>query len=399
MPASLGLKLYNLGQRREAASPHDPLPARPAGRIIWLHAPTLMQASPMLALARRLVDDDGLAVILTCPEAVAARDGVVVQPPPLDLPGDVRAFLDHWQPELAVFADGELRPTALHQAAERGIPLLMADGRAPHFLRDRDTWYPGLMRSAMGLFSSIWTVDEAAARAFRKAGAALSTVTVTGRMEDESAALPCLEAERVALARLLAARPVWFAAGLPEAEETAVMDAHRAVLQQSHRLLLILMPDDPNRAEPLARQLEDRDGWAVAQRLRDEEPDQGVEVFVVDNPAEYGLWYRLAPVTFLGGSLFGMGPVRTPMEPAALGSAILHGPRAGGYGPVFGRLGAARATRAVASTGDLADALGDLLAPDRAARLAQAAWAVASDGAEVTERLLGRIRTLTDGET
>ena len=86
------------------------------------------------------------------------------------------------------------------------------------------------------------------------------------------------------------------------------------------------------------------------------------------------------------------------MEAAALGSAILHGPRTGTLGPVFGRLGAARATRAVASANDLGDALGDLLAPDRAARLAQAAWAVASDGAEVTEGILTRIRKILDGD-
>lgn len=86
------------------------------------------------------------------------------------------------------------------------------------------------------------------------------------------------------------------------------------------------------------------------------------------------------------------------MEAAALGSAILHGPRTGTAGPVFARLGAARATRAVASANDLADALGDLLAPDRAARLAQSAWGAASDGAEVTEGILLRLRAIMDGE-
>ena len=53
---------------------------------------------------------------------------------------------------------------------------------------------------------------------------------------------------------------------------------------------------------------------------------------------------------------------------------------------------------AVGSANDLAEALGDLLSPDRAARLAQAAWAVASDGAEVTERVLALIRRIMDGE-
>lgn len=397
MASTLGLTLYNLGQRREPGEGGS-RPARPVGRLLWLHAPGEGLVSPMRALARRLVEEDGLPVLLTAPVPVAPLPGVIVQPPPLDSPVDARAFLDHWRPEIAIFAGGQLRPAVMHEAGERKIPMLVVNAKAPAFLRERDGWYPGLMRSALARFRAILAVDEAAARAFRKGGAALSSVAVTGRMEEESAVLPALEAERSALARLLAARPVWFAAGVNEAEEEAVLYAHRVALQQSHRLLLILMPEEPARAEPLARTLEEGEGWAVAQRALEEEPEADIEIFVVDNPAEYGLWYRLAPITFLGGTLLGKGPVRTPMEAAALGSAILHGPRPGLSGPVFGRLGAARATRAVATATDLSDALGDLLAPDRAARLAQAAWAVASEGAEVTDGILIRIRDIMDGE-
>ena len=397
MAASLGLTLYNLGQRREPGE-GSARPARPAGRLVWLHAPGEGLVSPMQALARRLVEEDGLPVLLTAPVPIPAHPGVIVQVPPADTPADARAFLDHWRPEIAIFAGGQLRPAVMHEAADRQIPMLVVNGKAPAFLRERDGWYPGLMRSALARFRAIMAVDEAAARAFRKGGAALSSVAVTGRMEEEGVVLPGIEAERASLSRLLAARPVWFAAGVTEAEEAAVLQAHRKALQHSHRLLLILMPEDPARAAPLARQLEEADGSAVAQRAEEEEPEADIEVFVVDNPAEYGLWYRLAPVTFLGGSLLGKGPTRNPMEAAALGSAILHGPRTGQSGPVFGRLGAARATRAVASATDLGEALGDLLAPDRAARLAQAAWAVASEGAEVTEGILNRIRSIMDGE-
>ncbi|WP_283176320.1 hypothetical protein [Gemmobacter sp. 24YEA27] len=46
----------------------------------------------------------------------------------------------------------------------------------------------------------------------------------------------------------------------------------------------------------------------------------------------------------------------------------------------------------MASIRDLSEALGDLLAPDRTARLAQAAWGVVSDGAEVTEAVLADLR-------
>lgn len=396
MASPLGLTLYNLGQRREPGESAS-RPARPAGRLLWLHAPGEGLVSPMRALARRLVEEDGLPVLLTAPVAMPPLPGVILQPPPVDSPVDARAFLDHWRPEIALFAGGQLRPAVMHEAGERQIPMLLVNAKAPAFLRERDGWYPGLMRSALARFRVILAVDEAAARAFRKGGAALSSVAVTGRMEEEAIVLPGLEAERTALARLLAARPVWFAAGVIEAEEAAVLHAHRKALQHSHRLLLILMPEDPARGAPLSVQLE-AEGWAVAQRAQEEEPEPEIEIFTVDNPAEYGLWYRLAPVTFLGGSLLGKGPTRSPMEAAALGSAILHGPRTGVAGPVFGRLGAARATRAVASANDLGDALGDLLAPDRAARLAQSAWEVASDGAEVTEAILIRLRTIMDGE-
>jgi 3-deoxy-D-manno-octulosonic-acid transferase len=398
MASPLGLKLYNLGNRREGPAKISERPVRPPGRLGWLHAPNAGQASPMMALARRLIEEDGLTVVLTGPADLPARAGTILQAPPDDAPVDVRTFLDHWRPELAVFAEGELRPVALHECGDRRIPLVLVNGKAPVFLRDRDSWYPGLMRSALGRMSSVYAVDEAAARAFRKAGAALTSVSVSGRMEEESAVLPCLEAERSALAKLLAARPVWFAVGLTETEEAAVLHAHRMALQQSHRLLLILLPASVDRTEPLATHLEEVEGWSVARRFQDEEPDQGVEIFVVDNPAECGLWYRLAPISFLGGSLNGRGPTRNPMEAAALGSAIIHGPRVEPFGPIFSRLGAARAARAVASPGDLADALGDLLFPDRAARLAQAAWAVASDGAEVTDKVLQRIRALMGGE-
>jgi 3-deoxy-D-manno-octulosonic-acid transferase len=400
MAAPLGLKLYNLGNRREGPARVADRPPRPPGRLVWLHAPTANQISPILALARRLVEEEGFAVVLTAPAGLIAgpaRQGVILQPPPDDTPADVRAFLDHWRPEVAVFSDGELRPSALHEAGERKVPVLMVNARAPTFLRERDGWYPGLMRAALGRFSEVFAVDEAAARAFRKAGAPLSNVAVTGRTEEDSAVLPCLEAERAALALQLAARPVWFAAGLPEAEEAAVLQAHRAALRQSHRLLLILLPERTERTDALGHELEDRDGWSVARRAEDEEPASGVEVFVVDNPAEYGLWYRLAPISFLGGTLAGPGSTRDPMEAAALGSAILFGPKTAPYSQAFDRLGAARAARQVRSATDLAEALGELLAPDRSARLARAAWTVASDGTEVTDRLITRIHALTGG--
>lgn len=395
MALKIGLTLYGLGHRREAGK-DVPRPARPTGQLAWLHAPEAAAARGLRELARRLWLDDGVPSLITCPDPLPDQTGTLVQPPPPDTAAEARAFLDHWRPDLCLFTEGELRPALIREAATRRLPLLMADARVPHLPKDRDGWFPGVIRGSLAPFRWIGALDEAAARLFRRAGASPSAVAVSGRLEEPSVVLGCNEAERAALAATFATRPVWFAAALPEAEEEAVFTAHRTALRQSHRLLLILLPERADRAEAIAARAEAED-WAVARRARDEEPEAQTELFLVDNPDEIGLWYRLAPVTFLGGSLTGTGALRDPMEAAALGSAILHGPRAGVHGPAFGRLGAARAARAVASAQDLAEAMGDLLSPDRSARLAQAAWSVASDGAEATEALLAHIRATLDG--
>jgi 3-deoxy-D-manno-octulosonic-acid transferase len=399
MAYSLGLTLYNLRPARRTTGA-GVLPARPAGRLVCLHAPNLDAAGSILQLARRLIEDDGISVVLTCPDAVPSLSGdVLVQPPPADIVPEIKAFLDHWSPELMLFAEGEVRPALVHACAERKIPLMMVDGRAPYIQRDREGWFPGLLRHALGSFDAVIAINEAAARDFRKAGAPQGIVRALGRMEDASAALPCNEAERAGFARLLMSRPVWFAAALPPAEEAAVIAAHRAAQNHAHRLLLILAPENPGDGAGLAARLDGAEGWVVARRSLDEEPEADVDVYIADGEVEdLGLWYRLAPLTFLGGSLAGAGCIRSPMEAAALGSAILCGSRAGNHGALFGRLGAAQAARAIASAADLADAVGEMLSPDRAARLAQAAWAVTSEGAEATEAVVAMLRRLMDGE-
>ena len=109
MAYSLGLTLYNLANRRDAG-PAAPRPARPAGRLIWLHVPGPELASPMLELARRLVVDDGHCVLITSPAPLPLPQGVLQDTVPPDTPADTKAFLGHWRPELAILADGELRP-------------------------------------------------------------------------------------------------------------------------------------------------------------------------------------------------------------------------------------------------------------------------------------------------
>ena len=402
MGYSLGLTLYNLAAR-PAVDPDAGRVARPAGLLVWLHSGAGEGLAGVVELGRQLIEEDGVGVVLTlssAPEVDEARamgSQAILQIVPPDFPNFAQGFLDNWRPDLGIFSGGELRPTLIYEASQRSLPLLWVDARAPHLTADRDGWFPGLIKAALAPFRAILAVDDSAARALRKAGVEDERLHILGRMEEASAALPHIESDRAALAQILATRPVWLAADVAPEEEAAVIAAHREVLRLAHRLLLILVPQDPARSEALAARLEAEEGWHVANRGRDEEPENETEVYIMDRGADYGLCYRLAPVTFLGGSLQGEGCARNPMEAAAMGSAILYGPKPGNYAAAYARLGAARAARMVGSGSDLGLALGDLLAPDRAARQAQAAWMITSEGAEVTATVLQMVRAILDG--
>lgn len=391
--SSLSLTLYALTARKAGAADHPP---RPEGRLIWLLLSDAALAESALLLARRLVDEQGYAVLITGAAADVALQGVVYDASPADHPASVQGFLAHWQPDVIVMLGSVLRPVLIDRAAQQRLPMLLVQADTPQLLRGSDRWFFGLTARSVLAFHAIMTVDETAAREYRRLGAA--NVARLGRMEAGTLALPHNEAERAAMAAQLSTRPVWLAVDVPSEEEAAVIAAHRAALRLAHRLLLIVVPSDLARAPSLAAEIEAREGWIVARRDLDQDPDAETAVYIADAGQEYGLWYRLAPVTFMGGSLFGVGSARSPMEPAALGSAILHGRKTGEYGGEYGRLGAALGAAAVSTEGELAEFLTEMLAPDRVARMAHAAWGVVSEGAEVTDRIVTSVVHLVEGK-
>jgi 3-deoxy-D-manno-octulosonic-acid transferase len=380
----LGLRLYRLLNAEPAAqAPAIPRAVqRPPGRLVWLHAPRSGAARSLLPVLQALLDE-GLAnaVLVTCP-GLAACPGALTAAVPQDAPDAVAGFLDHWRPDVGVWFDGALRPVMLHALADRGVPMMLVDGRAPDLPGAR--WWPRVLSGLMAPFRHVLVVDEDAARAFQRLGADPARVQVTGPLEEPSHVLPATEAERAAMARTIGTRPVWLAVGVPESEDDAVAAAHLVALRLAHRLLLILVPDQPGRAAALADRLRGQFGLDTVLRSSEADPAEDAQVYVADTEGELGLWYRLAPVTYLGGTLSGPGPLRPPFEAAAMGSALIHGLALGPEAPAFDRLRQAGASRVVPGAADLGEAVGDLLAADRCARLAQAAWGVASAGVEAT---------------
>ncbi len=306
---------------------------------------------------------------------------------PGDTHGSVTRFLDHWRPDAAVILGPPDRPLLIAETRKRRCPLFLAAARRGETTGGRLGLLPA---SLVNQFDMVLAPSAAEAEVFRR-HLDRDRVVVTGPLSDTSLALPCNDAQRDRLAKTLHGRPVWLAINVDDDEIEAVEIAHRRALKAAHRLLLILVPARPEDGARIAGELETR-GWRTGLRSHGDEPDDGVQVFVADRPGERGLWYRLAPMVFLGGTLAkGDDAPPDPFEAAALGSAVIHGPWVGDAPWRFERLAAVSASRRVADAQGLATAVFELLAPDKAAAMAHAGWSATTESAHVVEALVERI--------
>ena len=107
-------------------------------------------------------------------------------------------------------------------------------------------------------------------------------------------------------------------------------------------------------------------GLQAGLRSREELPTAATDIYVADTMGELGLFYRLAPIVFMGGSLVEHGG-QNPIEAVKLGASIVHGPHVFNFTDVYEALDRAGGARRADSQEALVKQLGQLLA-DPAAR-------------------------------
>lgn len=363
-----------------------------SGPLVWIALSAGERAAGLRQLAGKLRRSRrDLRFVVTydaadAPELSGFPEHTATLPHPGERRETIRAFLDRYAPDLLLLAGPDLPPVRIHETHARGIPMILANARVPGTDWTRRRWMPGLDRALLSRIDVILAEDAEAARRLTRLGGRRLPIDVTGKIEETAEPPRCNEAERESLASLIRARQVWLAAMCTAAEEDAILAAHTRAMGLAHRMLLILVPEEIARGPAIAERVA-ASGLDVALRSAEQEPEEEVQVFVADTENEIGLWYRLAPVTFMGGTLSPGTAARNPFEPAALGSAILHGPHLGTYAEEYARLHAARAALQVTDAARLGDMVGELIAPDKAASLAHNAWQVSSGGADATDSL------------
>src|SRR5439155_24119367 len=170
----------------------------------------------------------------------------------------------------------------------------------------------------------------------------------------KAAAAP-LTADPTALAELrreIGARPLWLAASTHAGEEEIAAAAHRRLAGGHRDLLTIIAPRHPVRGPAIAQRLR-AGGLRVARRAAGEAIAADTEIYLADTLGELGLFFRVAGIAFIGGSLVGKGG-HNPFEAARLDCAVLHGPDMANCAAMAEALDGAGAALTVADAASLA---------------------------------------------
>ena len=402
MGRSLSLAAYRVLSRRiSRPSPALSPRIRPPGELLWAHATSTDRFLALGELGLRLKSlRPDLSILITqelgdTDDTVSFPDVAQIEILESDHPMATRMFLDHWQPDICVWAGGGLMPNLISQSADKGIPMFLLDVDADDFPGRRHKWFPDLTRTSLDQFKIILATTGTAAAELRRIGVAPDKITVTGRLRGGASPPPFPQEDLSAVAQNLSGRPVWLAAHAQPEEFKSVLTAHRIALRLVHRLLLVIVVADPETLDDLGDLLAGS-GLRYAYWSLGDEIDDNVQVLISNDADDLGLWYRAAPLTFMASSLTVGQTGCDPLDAIALGSAVIFGPHVSDHRAAYSRLVSVGAGRTVGDGEGLGAAVIRLIAPDHAATMALAGWEVATEGAQLTDILTDLIQDQLD---
>ena len=348
-----------VGERRGVSAD-----VRPAGPLVWIHGASVGEVLASAALIEKLRALNLRILVtsgtVTSAAVVAKRfpPDVIHQYVPYDSPRYVARFLDHWRPSLALFIESDLWPNLILSSAARRLPMVLINGRMSHRSFPRWRRVSSTISALLGRFDVCLAQSQLDADRFAALGG--RNVVTTGNLKLDVPAPPADAAKLERLMAMTRGRPIVVAASTHSGEDEILAYAHKTLAGFFPNLLTVIVPRHPDRGEAIAR-MGAASGLHAGLRSREELPTAATDIYVADTMGELGLFYRLSPIVFMGGSLVEHGG-QNPIEAVKLGASVVHGPHVFNFSDFYEALDHAGGARRAETQEALVKQLGQLLA-------------------------------------
>jgi 3-deoxy-D-manno-octulosonic-acid transferase len=377
--------------------------ARPEGNIVWIHAASVGESLSVIPLINRLAEQfPDIKILLTTGTTTSAKlvetrlpANAFHQYIPVDSILAVKRFLKNWQPGLALWVESEFWPNLLTETAKQ-CPVLLINAR----ISDRSfaTWkkYRSISTQLLNNFSLLLPQSKQDAIRLKELGG--SHIKLIGNLKYDAPTLPA-DAEKLnALTTAIQNRPVWVAASTHPNEEEVLAEAHKIVKAAYPDLLTIIVPRHAHRGKDLSSQLEALQ-CKVALRSAEQPITSDTDIYIADTMGELGIFYRLANIVFIGGSIIKHGG-QNPLEAARLGAAIITGPHMENFRDIMTEFEENKACIRIQDTASLASTIQELLQnPEKQKQLEAAALSIAQAKGEILDGYIAEIQPYIENLT
>ena len=371
---------------------HDRMP------LVWMHASDHSNFGSLEYLSYRLLQlsiEIRTVITSSLPERqLRIKDaefaGLTVIETPAETNASIQSFLNKYQPSFLIWSGGELRPSLLSASAVRGITMILTNIRATDFPPQRLRFLPDANRRALKTFSRHYAADSSGADRLNRLGIVPSKIEIKGPLQQATPITFLPKELDKDLNAACMGRMIWLAASVTRKEARLVLQAHCLVMRQSHRSLLILVPESTDSEldiVEMAREL----GLSYSVQSSGEVPDTNTQAIICSSVKDLYSWYALAPVAFLGQSIHSKKGSLDPYSPAAFGCALIYGPNVSSFMDRYSRLTEKGAARIIKDVESLFTAVIEITNPEQSAKMAYAAWNIISEGAELTDELVAQI--------
>ncbi len=342
-----------------------PKMARPEGKLFWLHGASVGESVSMLPLINKILETYQDAHVMVTTGTVTSADVMQKRLPerafhqfiPIDNPIFTTRFVKHWQPDVALWFESEFWPAVLTSIKRKNIPLILINGRISNKTFKRWQQFDFVCKELLGCFKLCLGQSEEDAYRLRVLGA--KDTICLGNLKYAGLPLPIDEKSKEELTKQIGSRPMWLASSTHDDEEVRIAKVHKRLKEKFPDLLTIIAPRHPNRGEEIAAEI-NKIGLSTAIRSKQEKITPKTDIYIANTIGEMGLWYDLATIVFIGGSLIPHGG-QNFIEPSRVRDAVIVGPHMHNFTDAMSRAKKADAIIQVTDTIELEEIVTQLL--------------------------------------
>ncbi len=302
-------------------------------KVIWFHAVSVGEAEAVFPLIKRVQQrypENPILVTTTTPTGSSRVEAILGNSVshvylPYDIPIVIKRFLVIFKPKIAIFMEKEIWPNLYAQSSQNNIPIMIVNARLSANSAKGYKKIPSLIVPALSHVSWIATQTEEDRQRFVDIGAQEKLTSVTGNMKfdlelDDNIVLRAKNLKK----QLFNKRFVWIIASTHKNEEAIFLEIYPALKKQIPELLLMIVPRHPERFDEV-NQLAKNMQLNTCMRNSEQECKTNTDVYIVNTMGELKIFYGVADICFVGGSMVPVGG-HNILEPAAMNVPIMFGP-------------------------------------------------------------------------